>query len=103
MTLTASTVVAAPNTKQADGTAEAPAHRKLRQAAQEFEGILIGQLMSDFKLGSSSLGGDTPMAGSDTMNSLAIQSLSSALARRGGLGIAQMLVRKLEPRLASSR
>ncbi len=78
---------------------ETPAHKKLRKAAQDFEGILIEQLLGDFKMDSSSLTGDTPLAGSDTLNSLAIQTLSSALAARGGLGIGQMLVHQLEPSL----
>jgi Rod binding domain-containing protein len=78
---------------------ETLAHKKLRKAAQDFEGILISQLLGDFKMGSSSLTGETPMAGSDTLNSLAIQTLSSALASRGGLGIGQMLVHQLEPSL----
>ena len=83
-----------------DSTASVPenaAQKKLRKAAQEFEGILISQLLGEFKLGFSSLGGNTPMAGSDTLNSLAIQTLSNAMAQRGGLGIGQMLVRQLAP------
>jgi Rod binding domain-containing protein len=83
----------------ADGAPETPAHKKLVKATQEFEGILISKLMEDFKVGLSSLSGDSPLAGSDTLNSLAIQSLSTALARHGGLGIAQMIVHQLEPSL----
>jgi Rod binding domain-containing protein len=83
----------------ADSQPESRAHKKLRKAAQEFESILISQLLGDFKSGFSSLTGDAPLAGSDTLNSLAIQSLSSALAARGGLGIGNMLVRQLEPSL----
>jgi len=78
---------------------ETPAHKKLRKAAQDFEGILISQLLGDFKMGSSSLTGDAPLAGSDTLNSLAIQTLSTSLASRGGMGIGQMLVHQLEPSL----
>jgi len=81
------------------GPAETPAHRKLRKAAQDFEGILISQLLEDLKVGTSSLAGDAPLAGSDTFNSLAIQTLSAALAGRGGLGIGRMLVHQLEPSL----
>ena len=50
-------------------------------------------------MGFSSLTGDAPLAGSDTLNSLAIQTLSSALASRGGFGIGKMLVHQLEPSL----
>ena len=85
--------------KSTGGRPETPAHKKLRKAAQDFEAILISQLLADFKMGSSSLTGDTPLAGSDTLNSLAIQALSTALANCGGLGIGQMLVHQLEPSL----
>ena len=47
--------------------------------------MLISQLLGEFNMGFSSLTGDTPLAGSETLNSLAIQTLSSAMARRGGL------------------
>ena len=83
----------------AGNSPETSAHKKLRKAAQEFEGILISQLWGEFKSSLSSIEGDTPMAGSDTLNSLAIQTLSNALARRGGLGIGKMLVHQLEPSL----
>jgi len=79
--------------------AETPAHRKLRKAAQEFEGILISQLLQDMPMGFSSLSGDTPMAGSETLSSLAVQTLSNAMAGRGGFGIARMIVHQLEPSL----
>ena len=81
------------------GQPETAAHKKLRKAAQEFEGILISQLLGEFKVGLSSLGGDPPLAGAETLNSLAIQTLSGAMASRGGLGIGKMLVHQLEPSL----
>ena len=87
----------------AGGAPETPAHKKLRKAAQDVEGILISQLLGDFKMGSSSLTGDAPLAGADTLNSLAIQNLSSALASRGGLGIGQILIHQLEPSLNRGR
>jgi Rod binding domain-containing protein len=81
----------------ASGKPETPAHKKLRKATQEFEGMLISQLLGEFKF--SSLGGDSPMAGSETLNSLAVQTLSGAMASRGGFGIGKMLVHQLEPSL----
>jgi Rod binding domain-containing protein len=73
------------------------AHKKLCKAAQDFEGMLISQLLGDFTSGFSSLSGDAPMAGSETLNSLAVQTLSTAMAGRGGFGIGKMLVHQLEP------
>jgi len=83
----------------ASNAPESPGHKKLRKAAQEFEGILISQLFGEFQSSLSSLPGETPLAGSEGLNSLAIQTLSSALAKQGGLGIAKMVVHQLEPTL----
>jgi Rod binding domain-containing protein len=105
MTLNAthSGIQAFPNRQSGVATAgaqpETPAHKKLRKAAQDFEGILISQLWEHLQTSFSSFGGETPLAGSDTLNSLAIQTLSTALASRGGLGIGKMLVHQLEPTL----
>jgi Rod binding domain-containing protein len=82
-----------------DGVTDTPGYKKLVKATQEFEGILISELMDDFKDGLSVPGGDTPLAGDDTLNSLAIQTLSTSMAQKGGLGIGQMLVRQLAPGL----
>ena len=77
----------------------ASAHKKLCKAAQDFEGMLISQLLGDFTSGFSSLSEDAPMAGSETLNSLAVQTLSRAMASREGFGIGKMLVHQLEPSL----
>jgi len=81
------------------GQMDSAAHKKLAKAAQEFEGMLISQLLGDFNAGLSSLSGDSPLAGSDSLNALAVQTLSTAMASRGGFGIGRMLVHQLEPSL----
>ena len=83
----------------ADKSAESSTHRKLTKAAQEFEGMLISQLMGGFQSGLASVGGSVGMAGAEGLNSLATQALSTALAKGGGLGIANMVMRQLEPRI----
>jgi Rod binding domain-containing protein len=88
-----------PEATSASGQPETSAHKKLRKAAQEFEGILIAQLLGEFNMGFSCLSGDSPPAGSETLNSLAVQTLSGAMAGRGGFGIGKMLVHQLEPSL----
>jgi Rod binding domain-containing protein len=88
-----------PQVASVSSQAESSAHKKLRKAAQDFEGILISQLLGEFNMGFSSLAGDAPLAGSETLNSLEIQTLSGAMAGRGGFGIGQMLVHQLEPSL----
>ncbi len=91
------------STGAAGNQPESPAHKKLRKAAQDFEGILISEMWEKFNEGFTGFGGDTPLAGSDTMNSLAIQTLSSAIAKSGGLGIGKMLIHQLEPTLNRTR
>ena len=93
------TVTPPQGVNSAGGQPETSAHQKLRKAAQQFEGILISQLLGEFQMGFSSLTGDSPMAGSQTLNSLAVQTLSGAMASRGGFGIGRMLVHQLEPSL----
>ena len=78
---------------------ETLAQRKLRKAAQEFEGLLISELWKESGADISALPGETSSAEAETLNSLAIQTMSVALAQHRGLGIAQMLVHQLEPSL----
>ena len=82
---------------------ETAAHKKLAKAAQEFEGMLISQLLGNLTTGLSSLSGDAPLAGSDSLNSLAVQTLSTAMAGRGGFGIGKLLVHQLESRLTQQK
>ena len=96
------TLPSPPEAFSAGSPPETSAHKKLRKAAQEFEGILISQLLGEFQMGFSSLAGDSPLAGSETLNSLAIQTLSRAMAGRGGFGIGKMLIHQLEPSLKES-
>jgi Rod binding domain-containing protein len=97
----------APSTREnvipPDNQSVTAGHKKLTKAAQEFEGMLISQLLGGFTSGFSSLSGDTPLAGSDTLNSLAVQTLSTAMAGRGGFGVGKMLVHQLEPSLHRSK
>ena len=91
-----------PGASSKSNEIETPEHRRLRKSAQEFESLLISKLLGDFASGLSSLPGDSPMGGSGTLNALAVETLSNAIARQGGFGIANMLVRQLEPNLHDS-
>lgn len=88
----------------ASNQVESPAHKRLRKGAEEFEGMSIAQLLGDFTMSFTSLtGGDEAAAGSSTLNSLAVQTLSRAMAARGGFGIANMLIHQLEPSLSRGK
>ncbi len=69
---------------------------KLRKSAQEFEAILLQgwlEKMNQSFIGSS----ESQDAAHDTVSSLGTQAMALALAARGGIGIANMLLRQLQP------
>jgi Rod binding domain-containing protein len=68
---------------------------KVRHAAEQFEGILLESLLGPMEKAFSSLPGDKSEFGSGDYSSLGTQVLASALAAKGGLGIAQMIVGNL--------
>jgi Rod binding domain-containing protein len=75
--------------------------RKLDQAAQAFEGILIGTLWKSLEKDPlfSSQNADP---GAGTMGSLGLRAVSSAIAARGGLGLAKMIEQELSPALGGT-
>jgi len=67
---------------------------ELRQAAVAFEAVLLGQLVKEMHVaGSEESGFQGP--GADVLRSLIESSLADALARQGGVGIADMLTESL--------
>jgi len=66
--------------------------QKLTKAAQEFEGVLLSTLLEEFQKSSLDPSGGSQGAGSETLRSLGTQAVAQALAARGGLGIARMIV-----------
>jgi len=69
---------------------------KLEKSAEEFEAILLQSWLD--KMNQSFVGaGESQDAAHDTVSSLGTQAIASALAARGGIGIAAMLLRQLQP------
>jgi Rod binding domain-containing protein len=67
---------------------------RLRRAAEDFESIMLGTLLKrmNFKMG----GGEGGL-GASTMDEFGAQVLAESLARDGGFGVAEVLVRSMEP------
>ena len=82
--------------------AEEPHPDKLVHAAQQFEAILLNQLLGSLQHAFCSLGEDKTEAGSDQYQFLGLQALASSVAAKGGLGIADMIVRNLTSRHISA-
>lgn len=69
---------------------------KLAKAAQEFEAILLASWLE--KMNQGFVGTEQSQdPAHDTVCSLGTQAIASALAARGGIGIAGMLLRQLHP------
>lgn len=71
--------------------------RQLKQAAQEFEGMLISSMWKELQDDPMTAPDDSDPAG-DSIRSLGLQAMSTALAASGGLGWAQMVERQLAPK-----
>lgn len=68
---------------------------KIRDAAQQFESLLLGQLLESAHPKGGWLGGGDDGA-SDTATGFAEQQLAATMARAGGIGLANMIAAGLE-------
>jgi Rod binding domain-containing protein len=84
--------------QSAPSTASAEHAGKIAKAAREFEAVLLNTLLGPLEKTFSSLPGKEADAVSDNYQSLGMQTLASALAAKGGLGIADMIVKSLSKR-----
>ena len=81
-------------------TAKADTPEKVRDAAQQFEALLIGQILrSARQSGSGWLGGEDSSAKCAT--DYAAQQFAAVLAQKGGLGLPDMIAKGLKPKLAA--
>ncbi len=76
----------------APNTAQPGLDPRLPRAAQEFEGMLLADLMKMANSDDSDPDSDASCRGYDDLRN---QAVASALARHGGIGIARMLLHKL--------
>jgi Rod binding domain-containing protein len=74
-----------------------PKPSKIEDAAQQFESLLIGQMLrSARESGSGGLNGDDPDSESSTMMDVAEQQFAQMLARHGGIGLTTLVVQGLK-------
>jgi flagellar protein FlgJ len=94
--------IAAAGTIPAVSDAGAMQHRKLTDAAQQFEGMLLEEILKPMKehgfcQGDSVVRDDGQGGGfADTLNSFGAEALATAIAKGGGLGIAKRVVNQVE-------
>jgi len=68
---------------------------RVTRAARQFEAVLLNSLLGSLEHSFSALPGKKPDSIADNYHSMGIQALTSTLAARGGVGIANMIVRNL--------
>ena len=73
----------------------ASSNPKLRKAAQDFEAMLLTDLMK-FSDDEDQSAGETGLGGSESYTDLRNQAVASAMAANGGIGIGRMLLKKLD-------
>jgi Rod binding domain-containing protein len=86
--------------------ANTPADHKLRQAAGEFEGMLLSSLWKSMKstfASSDDDSDDSTDPAHDSLDDMSIQAMSSAVGKAGGLGLAKLILKHLEPILAKTQ
>ena len=66
--------------------------QKLSRAAKQFEGILLTSLLQEVQKGTLDQSGGGLGGGSETLRSLGTEAVAQAIAEKGGLGIARMIV-----------
>jgi len=100
--------IAAPTTTNNDSNNRA----RLADAAQQFEGMLLQEMLKPMRTGdtdgawsSEEQGSDS---GEDTINSFGVEAVATAIAKGGGLGIARQVIQqvtaehnKMQPKTAS--
>jgi Rod binding domain-containing protein len=81
---------------------DSPEQRKLKKAAGDFESILLASMWKSMKksFGPSETGDSDPAHG--TLDDWGIEVMSSAVGKAGGLGIAKLILKHLEPTIDPS-
>ncbi len=75
---------------------EAQRRAKLTDAAQQFEAMMLQQMLKPMKEGEDSWGGEESDSGSDTLSSFGTEAFAKAISERGGFGIAKQVISQVE-------
>lgn len=88
--------VAGPAKTPASAVPEGARHLRLVHAAQQFEAVMLSELMKPLST-SGAIGGEDPeKEQSNAMQGFGVESMAGALARSGALGFAKRIVAAVE-------
>jgi len=79
-------------------TTKADTPEKVRDAAQQFEALLIGQILRSARQDGTGWFSDGEDPSGEVATDYAEQQFATVLAQRGGLGLADMIAKGLERR-----
>jgi peptidoglycan hydrolase FlgJ len=82
--------------RRPDGARRADDPAKVRDAAQQFEALLLAQILRSAGAGSGLFGSGSGGEG-DAVSELAVGQFALALARQGGLGMTDLIAQGLQP------
>ncbi|NYF80157.1 hypothetical protein [Granulicella arctica] len=77
---------------------DAARHARLVDAAQQFEGMLLQEMLKGIQSGKEELGSGESDSGDDsgdTLRSFGTEAVATAIAKGGGVGIARQIVQKV--------
>src|SRR5262249_37402926 len=94
---------AAPAPAKAHVLPDTPRLRRLKQAAGEFEGILLSNLWKSMKSAFASPDDDSDDPAHETLDDMGVQAMSNAVGKAGGLGLGKLIVNQLAPLIARSQ
>ena len=77
-------------------TAKADTPEKVRDAAQQFEALLIGQILRSARQSGSGWFSDCEDSAGEVATDYAEQQFAAVLAQQGGLGLADLVAKGLE-------
>jgi flagellar protein FlgJ len=84
-------------TSQPTAAIEGQKQAKLVDAAQQFEAVMLQELLKPMQHGQSSWGGEEKNddTASDTISSFGTEAIAKAISKGGGFGIAKQIVSKV--------
>jgi flagellar protein FlgJ len=80
-------------------TSQTDTPEKVHDAAQQFEALLIGQILRSARQDGTGWFTDGEDPSGEVATDYAEQQFATVLAQRGGLGLADMIAKGLEPRI----
>jgi flagellar protein FlgJ len=84
---------------QVDSELDGRKQAKLVDAANQFEGMMLQELLKPMRPGQDSWGGDEKSeedSASDTISSFGTEALAKSISQKGGFGIAKKVISQVE-------